>query len=166
MVHVARSVLNALLLALTTVVPGPTEARHEQSIRIQAPGRAVVQRPAPVGARSGAMAFVRTELYFGTARPDGIVTEAEFRAFVDQHVTPRFPDGLTLIKGDGQFRSEGSVVIKEQSFVLILLYPFDTRDECLRRSSTFVRFTSRSSTNSPSSASMTRTSSGCRSSGR
>lgn len=133
MLHVARSALSALLLALTTVAPGPTEARQEKNARIPADGRAVVQRPAPVGARSGAMPFVRTELYFGTARPDGVVTEAEFREFVDQHVTPRFPDGLTLIKGDGQFRSGGNDVIKEQSFVLILLYPFDTLDEGLRR---------------------------------
>jgi len=133
MLHVARSVLNALLLSLTTVAAGPADATQEQIVRIQAPGRAVVQRPIPIGAKSGAMPFVRSELYFGTARPDGVVTETEFRAFVDQLVTPRFPDGLTLIKGDGQFRSEGSVVIKEQSFVLILLYPYGTRDECLRR---------------------------------
>ena len=133
MLHVARSVLNALLLALTTVAAGPADATQEQIVRIQAPGRAVVQRPVPVGAKSGAMPFVRSELYFGTARRDGVVTEAEFREFVDQHVTPRFPDGLTLIKGDGQFRSERRVVIKEQSFVLILFYPYDTRDECLRR---------------------------------
>jgi hypothetical protein len=133
MLPVARSVLNAVLLALTTVAAGPTDVRQEQIVRIQASARAVVQRPAPVGARSGAMPFVRTELYFGTARPEGVVTEAEFHGFVDQHVTPRFPDGLTLIKGDGQFRSDGNDVIKEQSFVLILLYPFDTRDECLRR---------------------------------
>jgi Protein of unknown function (DUF3574) len=76
---------------------------------------------------------VRTELYFGTARPDGVVTEEAFREFVDEQVTPRFPDGLTLIKGDGQFRSDGSAVIKEQSFVLILLYPYDMLDEGIRR---------------------------------
>ena len=133
MLHVALTVLNALLLAITTVASSPADARPDQVIRIEAPGRAVVQRPVPVGAKSGAMPFVRTELYFGTARPDGVVTDAEFREFVDQHVTPRFPDGLTLIKGDGQFRSEGSVLIKEQSFVLILFYPYGTRDECLRR---------------------------------
>jgi hypothetical protein len=133
MLHVARSLLNALLVAMTTVATGPTEARPDQIVGIEANGRTVVQRPAPIDGRKGAQPFVRTELYFGTARPDGIVTEQEFRHFVDHHVTPRFPDGLTLIKGDGQFRSEGSVVVKEQSFVLILLYPYDTRDECLRR---------------------------------
>ena len=79
MLHVARSALSALLLALTTVAPGLTEARQEQDARIQTDGRAVVQRPVPVGARTGALPFVRTELYFGTARPNGVVTEAEFR---------------------------------------------------------------------------------------
>ena len=48
-------------------------------------------------------------------------------------MTPRFPDGLTLLKGDGQFRGEDDTVIKEQSFVLILLYPYDTLDEGSRR---------------------------------
>ena len=61
-----------------------------------------------------------------------MVTEAEFRGFVDRHVTPRFPDGLTILKGDGQFRVDDTVV-KEQSFVLILLYPFDTYDASSRR---------------------------------
>ena len=78
MLHVARSALSALLLALNTVAPGLTDARHEQDDRIQTDGRVVIQRPVPGGARTGARPFVRTELYFGTAKPDGIVTEAEF----------------------------------------------------------------------------------------
>jgi hypothetical protein len=104
---------------------------RQQDIQIHAAGRAVSQRPVLVGARTGALPFVRTELYFGTARSNGVVTEAEFREFVDHHVTPRFPQGLTLLKGDGQFPGEDTV-IKEQSFVLILLYPYDTRDEGAR----------------------------------
>ena len=51
--------------------------------------------------------------------------------FVDRHVTPRFLQGLTLLKGDGQFPGEDAV-IKEQSFVLILLYPHDALDEGFR----------------------------------
>jgi hypothetical protein len=133
MLHIARSAVSALLLALTTVAPGLTEARQEQDVLIQTEGRAVVQRPVPASARTGVQPFVRTELYFGTAKPNGDVTEAEFRDFVDRQVTPRFPDGLTLLKGDGQFRGEDNVVIKEQSFVLILLYPRDTLDRSSRR---------------------------------
>jgi hypothetical protein len=124
-----RRVLGALMLIVNTVAPGLTDGRRETGVSPVADGRGVIQRPAPGDAREGARAFVRTELYFGTARPDGMVTEAEFRDFVDRHVTPRFPDGLTLLKGDGQFRGEGDTIVKEQSFVLILLYPYDTRDK-------------------------------------
>ena len=68
-------------------------------------------------------------MFFGTAKPDGVVTDEEFFAFLDQEITPRFPDGLTLLKGDGQFRGESGVIVKEDSFVLILLYPLeDFRD--------------------------------------
>lgn len=33
----------------------------------------------------------RTELYFGSERPPGEVTEAEFTDFMDRKITPRFP---------------------------------------------------------------------------
>lgn len=68
----------------------------------------------------------RTELYFGTEQSDGTpVTEADFEQFVDDVITPRFPDGLTLLTGYGQFRNSEDVIIEEQSFLLILLYPRD-----------------------------------------
>lgn len=71
----------------------------------------------------------RTELYFGTEQSDGTpVTEAEFAQFVDDVITPRFPDGLTLLTGYGQFRNAEAVIIEEQSFVLILLYPRDDKE--------------------------------------
>jgi Protein of unknown function (DUF3574) len=133
MLHVVRGALCALLLVLTTVTPSLTEARQEEGVRIRTDRRAVIQRPVPAGARTGALPFARTELYFGTARPHGVVTEAEFRDFVDHRVTPWFSDGLTLVKGEGQFRGDGNTLVKEQSFVLILLYPYDTLDMSSRR---------------------------------
>jgi hypothetical protein len=78
-------------------------------------------------------AFVRTELFFGSAKPDGgAVTEEEFSAFLDQVITPRFPDGLTLLTGLGQFRNSAGIIVKEQSFLLILLYPRPIRDSSAR----------------------------------
>jgi hypothetical protein len=71
----------------------------------------------------------RSELYFGSQKPDGdAVTEAQFEQFVDDVITPRFPDGLTLLKGYGQFRNSANVIVEEQSFVLILLYPLDDKE--------------------------------------
>ena len=69
--------------------------------------------------------FIRTELFFGLGRANGPdVTEAEFRMFLEEEVTPRFPDGLTVLTGRGQFRS-GGVIEREPSKLVIILYPPD-----------------------------------------
>ena len=70
--------------------------------------------------------WVRGELYFGTTTPEGAAySEAEFGAFLDNEITPRFPDGLTLLTGLGQYRS-GDEVFQERSQLLIILYPLET----------------------------------------
>ena len=56
----------------------------------------------------------RTELYFGMSKPDGKnVTNLEFREFLDREVSSRFPDGLTLLTGYGQYRSATGYIAKE-----------------------------------------------------
>ena len=71
--------------------------------------------------------FIRSELFFGSERPDKPeVSDVEFKQFLDQEVTPRFPDGLTVLKGFGQFRESDGKIVQESSFVLILLYPRET----------------------------------------
>lgn len=73
--------------------------------------------------------WVRGELYFGTTTPEGAAySEAEFGAFLDEEITPRFPDGLTLLTGLGQYTS-GDEVIQERSQLLIILYPAETAAE-------------------------------------
>jgi hypothetical protein len=127
MLHLAEKSLGSLVLVLSMLVSAPFEARaQEAQTQVLTQDRAVIQRRIPEAARSGALPFVRTELFFGTAKPDGVVTEEQFRRFVDKEVTRRFPDGLTVLKGDGQFRGDDDVIIKEQSFVLILLYPYES----------------------------------------
>jgi Protein of unknown function (DUF3574) len=72
--------------------------------------------------------FARTELYFGTAKPDGsAVTEEEFGLFLDQVITPLFPEGLTLVSALGQFLGSAGLIIQENSKLLILLYPAELR---------------------------------------
>jgi hypothetical protein len=71
--------------------------------------------------------FIRTELFFGSERPGKPeVSDTEFKQFLDEEVTPRFPDGLTVLKGFGQFRESDGKIVQESSFVLILLYPRET----------------------------------------
>ncbi len=74
----------------------------------------------------GAEAFSRTDLYFGTAKPDGTaVTGAEWTEFLAEEITPRFPDGLTVITGMGQWQEEDGDIIQERSQQVILLYPVE-----------------------------------------
>jgi len=119
----------ALTIGMLVATPAPVIAQAEA----QAQERTMIRRPIPLAARNGSLNFARTELFFGTAKPDGVVTDVEFFAFLDQEITPRFPDGLTLLKGDGQFRGENDVIIKEDSFVLILLYPLEDFRESNRK---------------------------------
>ncbi|OKJ93987.1 DUF3574 domain-containing protein [Amycolatopsis sp. CB00013] len=71
----------------------------------------------------------RTELYFGTTKPGGgELTDAEFAAFTDKAVTPRFPDGFTELTGRGQWRGSDGVISRERSKVIVVVYPFTDRD--------------------------------------
>jgi hypothetical protein len=71
--------------------------------------------------------FIRTELFFGTAMPDsGKVNRKKWDRFLENEVTPRFPDGLTVLTGIGQFRDSNGRIVQEKSIRLILLYPLRT----------------------------------------
>ena len=77
--------------------------------------------------------WARTELYFGSDQHNGsTVSEAEFAQFIDEEVTPKFPDGLTVVTGYGQFLDSHGTLEKERSMVLIIFYPlteFDAKEK-------------------------------------
>jgi len=79
----------------------------------------------------GAEPWIRTELYFGTTIPNdgGDVSDAEWNAFLDEEITPRFPDGLTVLEGYGQFLNSRGVIAEEDSIVLIIFHPGEFVDE-------------------------------------
>jgi hypothetical protein len=70
-------------------------------------------------------AYIETRLFFGTERPDGgpVVTDSQFLAFIDEEVTPRFPNGLTIQDGRGQWRNSHGAIERERRYELTLLYP-------------------------------------------
>jgi hypothetical protein len=113
--------------------PNPNAAVGVSSARDFSRRGSFRRRPIPPLGRKGALAFARTELFFGTDKPDGVVTDEQFQAFLDNQITPRFPDGLTVVKGDGQFRDSTGEIIKEASFILILLYPIESVKDSSRR---------------------------------
>ena len=73
--------------------------------------------------------FGRTELFFGRARANGsTITDQEFRGFLDDVITPRFPLGLTVLTASGQFRGSSGLVTREDALFVILLYPLAEPD--------------------------------------
>ena len=112
-----------LVLALGLWVGAPTGVL--QQLEAQSQDRPVARRRTSARHRRAAVPFVRTELFFGTAKRLGAVTPDEFTAFLDSVITPRFPEGLTVTKAEGQFTAEDGALIKEDSYVVVLLYPLD-----------------------------------------
>lgn len=55
------------------------------------------------------------------------VSEADFIAFLDSEVTPRFPDGLTVLDAQGRWRSGTGAIESEASKVLVLILPVHER---------------------------------------
>src|SRR5215213_8964415 len=73
--------------------------------------------------------FYRTELYFGTDKPGGgKVTAEDWDKFLEAEVTPRFPDGFTVLEGYGQFKDSAGKIVREASIILVLFYPKKTRE--------------------------------------
>ena len=74
---------------------------------------------------AGADPVVSESLYFGTATPDGVVSDEKWAAFLRDDVTPRFPDGLTTWTASGQWRGKDGIIVREKSHVLQLLHDVD-----------------------------------------
>ena len=70
----------------------------------------------------GATAGETAQLFFGRniAGAPG-VSDADWRAFVDAEITPRFPDGLTVLDAAGQWRGASGAVEREASKVVVLM---------------------------------------------
>lgn len=64
------------------------------------------------------------QLFFGRNIGDRLgVSDADFQAFVDAELTPRFPDGLTVLDAAGQWRGADGVIGREPSKLVLLVLP-------------------------------------------
>jgi hypothetical protein len=62
------------------------------------------------------------ELVFGRNDGDRLaVTDADWRRFIDEVVTPRFPDGLSVMDVQGQWRAPGGLLVREPSKIVYLV---------------------------------------------
>ena len=107
-----------------------------------APARAEACRP-------GAGPMAKVELYLGATG-----SAAAWRRFLAEVVTPRFPDGLTVLEGHGQWRGPRGIV-REPTRILVIFYApdatSDARLEAIRQAYTR-RFRQRSVLRADSSA--------------
>lgn len=84
------------------------------------PACAPSEPPCPAGTAAATVA----EAYFGrSVRDRAPVSEAEWRAFLADTVTPAFPDGLTAQDGLGQWRGRDGRILQEESKVLVVVLP-------------------------------------------
>jgi hypothetical protein len=88
----------------------------------------VAALPAPVLAQAlacagGAAPASEVELFFGRNIGGKLgVTEAKWSRFLAREISPRFPDGLTVIDGSGEWRNpQGSRVVHEPTKVVVIL---------------------------------------------
>ena len=68
--------------------------------------------------------MVETQLFFGLSRPKGgAVSGRDWDAFVAREVSPRFPEGFSVIDGAGFWRDEATQkTIAEKSKVVVRLH--------------------------------------------
>ncbi len=73
--------------------------------------------------------MVVAELFFGRNIPGrGPLTDAEWGAFAAEIVTPSFPDGFTVIDGDGQWQNPSTSGITREHTKILLVATRRTAD--------------------------------------
>jgi len=75
--------------------------------------------------------WVDTRLFFGLGpadHPEQGISEVQWRSFLDKEVTPRFPDGLTVIDVYGQWQGKQETAPERLHSKLLVIYYPDTPD--------------------------------------
>lgn len=78
--------------------------------------------PKPVGCPAG-QATLRTAQLFLGAKNAGALSDRDLRRFVEQEVTPRFPDGVTVVDGGDQWKGSENKMIREAAKVVLVVLP-------------------------------------------
>lgn len=88
----------------------------------------------PPGCSPDEHSVVLDTLYFGTAKPHGVVTTEEWAAFLNDTITPTSPEGLTSWVASGQWKTSSGLLEQEQTYVLQLAHEGDQeKDRAVRR---------------------------------
>ena len=79
--------------------------------------------------KGGEQLAIQDSLYFGTGKPNGVVTTEEWAEFLQTEVTARFPQGLTVHEASGQWRGADGAIVREATHVVQLVHPDDAPSE-------------------------------------
>ncbi|HEY9691981.1 MAG TPA: DUF3574 domain-containing protein [Oculatellaceae cyanobacterium] len=103
-----QSIFLASVLVLSPVCPIPiTIAQTIEESSSSPPGKVLT----------------KDELYFGLSIPGGgLISDAEWQKFLDDVITSRFKDGLTVVDAYGQYLEHSGKLAKEKSKIVILTY--------------------------------------------
>lgn len=110
---VARISLRHVLIAALLALASPTLAQ------------------VPATCPAGGQLMTSVTLFFGLAIPGGgQVSEADFAAFLDADVTPRFPEGFSVLAASGQWRdaAKGAIVREPSRALMIWRTPSEQAD--------------------------------------
>lgn len=77
----------------------------------------------------GKIGVTVAELYFGrdVGRTEG-VSDSDWQSFLDEVITPRYPDGLTVENANGQWK-DGAGIVRERSIHLTIVLKGGPDDE-------------------------------------
>ncbi|MGH7549170.1 MAG: DUF3574 domain-containing protein [Gemmatimonadota bacterium] len=68
--------------------------------------------------------MVADRLFLGRAIPDGgSVSEEEWEVFLEEVVTPRFPEGFTAWHAEGQWTDPRGALVEEPVMVIEIVHP-------------------------------------------
>jgi hypothetical protein len=107
----------AVGMALLSLVLAPPQA-----------GAETISSP-DLSCSASARPMARVELIFGAKRKGGRVGPRDFRRFLAREVTPRFPAGLTIFEGFGQWRSASGEFHRETARMLLIWFEPDAKSD-------------------------------------
>jgi hypothetical protein len=79
--------------------------------------------------------WVDTRLYFGLGpadHPEQGISEADWRSFLDKEVTPRFPDGLSVVDIYGQWQGKNQTAPERLRTKMLVIDYLDTPENRAR----------------------------------
>ena len=84
----------------------------------------------PNACAPGLQAMKQVQLFFGrNIAGRAMVSDDEWRRFLDEEVTTRFPAGFSVAEIDGQYRNASGGIAREQSKELLIVVPGDVADQ-------------------------------------